>query len=377
MSSNDLDLDAFLATFDEEAGYLDFARVGPISATALAEQDAASELLSRVRSGTLDELFRQDARVRAAVAALTRFPADQVVFQPNTSSGLMQALFGLSGAVLLSPGEFPSLPFAAVRAGEVRGETTPVWLRGEPGRVTPGGVRAQLADDVTAVALSLVDSRTGHVADVEGIRDVIGDRLLILDAIQGFGVVDAPYELADVVVSGGQKWARAGWGTGFLALSERALARLTPALSGWTGTGTPEPWDHVAAPASDARAFSVTNPDPIAQARFAGALEDVLAVGVPTIAERMADRVDAIIDLADEFGLAVVGSRDEKDRAGIVVVEPAPEELGPLSAALEAHAVTARIRPSTVRFSAHASTDDETLAMLRAALTSAATVVEY
>ncbi|MHC2184569.1 hypothetical protein ACVLV4_000193 [Rathayibacter agropyri] len=91
----------------------------------------------------------------------------------------------------------------------------------------------------------------------------------------------------------------------------------------------------------------------------------------------VAERVSAIVDLADEFGLAVVGSRNERERAGIVVVEPEPQELAPLAASLEAHGVTARLRPSTVRFSAHAGTTDETLALLRAALISAATSMEY
>lgn len=376
-SDDRLGAEEFLATFDEEVGYLDFARVGPISATARAEQEAATRLLESARFGTLDELFRQDLRVRQAVSALVRLPAEQIVFQPNTSTGLMHALFGISGGVLLSPGEFPSLPFAAVRAAEVRGAQGPVWLEGEPGRVTPGSVRQQLTSDVAAVAVSLVDSRTGHLADVAGIREVIGDRLLVLDAIQGLGVVDAPWDLADVIVSGGQKWTRAGWGTGFLALSERALGRLTPALSGWTGADAVEPWDAVGAPRSGAGAFSISNPDPVAQARFAGALEDIAAIGVETVAALVAERVSAVVDLADEFGLALVSSRDEDERAGIVVVEPAAEELPVLTAALAAHGVTARLRPSTVRFSVHASTTEETLAVLRAALTSAATGATY
>ncbi|KZX22749.1 aminotransferase class V-fold PLP-dependent enzyme [Rathayibacter tanaceti] len=369
--------DAFLATFREETGYLDFGRVGPVSSTVEAEQAAVTGMLARARSGSLDELFRQDERMREAVAALVRVPADHVVFQPNTSTGLLHTLFGASGDVLLSAAEFPSLPFAAVRAGQALGAVQPRWLRTQQGRVTPEAVREQLSDEVTAVAVSLVDSRTGYLADVEAIRDVIGDRLLILDAIQGFGVVDAPYEFADVVVSGGQKWLRAGWGTGFLALSERALARLSPVLSGWTGSQEAEPWDAVAPPRHDARAFSVSNPDPIAQARLAAALEDVASVGVPTIAALVAERVSAIVDLADEFGLAVAGSRDDHERAGIVVLEPEPEELAPLVASLTAHGVTARLRPSTVRFSAHAGTTDETLALLRAALISAATSIEY
>ncbi|MBO0983957.1 aminotransferase class V-fold PLP-dependent enzyme [Rathayibacter sp. SD072] len=370
-TTSTLGIDDLLGTFSEQTGYLDFARIGPISATAVAEQEAATRLLQAGRA--LDQLAAQDARVRSAVSALVGLPAEQIVFQPNTSTGLLHTMFGATGGVLLSAGEFPSLPFAAVRAQQALGAVTPVWLPGRPGRVTPDAVREHLTPEVTAVAVSLVDSRTGHLADLEGLRDVIGDRLLIVDAIQGFGVVDAPWAAADVIVSGGQKWVRAGWGTGFLALSERALERLSPVLSGWTGADAVEPWDEVAPPRSGAGAFSVTNPDPIAQARFAGALEDIAAVGVTAIAARIAERVSAIVDLADEFGLALVSSRDERERAGIVVVEPAPEELAPLSASLDVHGVTARLRPGTVRFSAHAGTTDETLAALRAALVSAGT----
>ena len=78
---------------------------------------------------------------------------------------------------------------------------SPLWLETDHGRVTPGTRSASSSTPtIAAVAVSLVDSRTGYLADLDGIRQVIGDRLLIVDAIQGFGVVDAPYELADVVV---------------------------------------------------------------------------------------------------------------------------------------------------------------------------------
>ena len=60
MSSNEATsttTEDYLAGFGEETGYLDFGRVGPLSATVAAEQEAAVELLVRARSGTLDELF--------------------------------------------------------------------------------------------------------------------------------------------------------------------------------------------------------------------------------------------------------------------------------------------------------------------------------
>jgi len=223
------------------------------------------------------------------------------------------------------------------------------------------------------VAVSLVDSRTGYLADIDGIRQVIGDRLLIVDAVQGFGVVDAPYEVADVVIAGGEKWLRAGWGAGFMALSERAIDNLTPVWSGHTGAGVLDPFDEVLPPVIGADAFSVARPDSVSEARLSAALEDVASVGVDVIEAAVADRVDRVIDLADEYGIAVASARETPERAGIVVLEPEAERLTLLGASLFNHGVTATTRGGTVRLSAHVSLGDETLGMLRAAFTSYAT----
>jgi selenocysteine lyase/cysteine desulfurase len=369
------DIDEFIEGFTEEPGYLDFAKRAPVGRTVRDEESAMSSLLGRSRFGTLDTLDEQDARVRAAVAELIGFRADQVVFQPNTSQGLMHAMFGLTGEILLSPAEFPSNTYAVSRAADALGVVTPRWLETDHGRVTPGNLKRQLRASTVAVEVSLVDYRTGYLVDLEGIRQVIGDRLLIVDAIQGFGVVDAPYELADVVVSGGQKWVRAGWGTGFLALSDRAADALVPVFSGFSATdaeGTPT---EVLPPARGARGFSISNPDPVAQARFAAALEEIAEVGIPVINARLAEKVTRIIDLADEFALEVASSRAESERAGIVVVAPEPDQLTLLTASLHNHGITATSREGTVRFSPHVTTDEETFAMLRAAFTSFASAV--
>jgi selenocysteine lyase/cysteine desulfurase len=366
-----LSIDDFVLRFDEEPGYLDFAHVGPLAQTVVEEEQAQVELLRKARFGSLDSLQDQDGRVRAAVAAVTGFHPDQVVFQPNTSSGLFHAMLGLSGGILMSPAEFPSSPFAAVRSSDALGALTPQWLDTDYGGVTAGAVKQQLTKDTAAVAVSLVDFRTGHVADLDGIRQVIGDRLLIVDAIQGFSVVDAPYQAADVVVSGGQKWARAGWSTGFLAMSDRATDRIRPVLSGFNATDEGEmPTDSVPPPARGARAFQVSNPSPIAQARFAAALEEIAEVGIPAIAERVSTTVARVIEIADEFGIPVSSSRDVRERAGIVVLEPAVDQFTVLVASLHNHGVTVTSRGSTVRVSVHATTTEETLGMLRAAFQS-------
>ena len=370
-------IDDFTAGFTQEPGYLDYGRVGPLSTAAAEESLVFTQVLQRARHGSLDEIREQDGRVRAAASAVTGFPADQIVFQPNATTGIMHAMFGLTGGVLLSADEFPSLPIAAVRAQEALHTVQPVWLETDHGKVTPGQIREQLESNVAAVAVSLVDSRSGYLCDIEGIRQVIGDRLLIVDAIQGFGVVDAPWEVADVVLTGGQKWCRAGWGTGFMALSPRALDQLTPVFSGFTGTEEDEPWGEVPPPAAGARAYRISNPDPLAEARFAASLEEIAGVGVAEINAAMTERVSQTIELADEFAIAVVSSRDERERAGIVVLEPPTEQVTLLTASLHNHGVTATMRQGRIRLSVHAATSGETLEMLRAAFVSYGTAASY
>ncbi len=372
-----MSMDDYLAGFGEEPGYLDYARVGPLARVAAEETLAFTQVLERARHGSMDAFGEQDVRLRTAASALTGVAADRIVAIPNTTTGLMHAMFGLTGTVLLSPGEFPSVPIAAVRANEALHSVQPAWLETDHGKVTPGLIREQLEANVAAVAVSLVDSRTGYLCDLEGIRQVIGDRLLIVDAIQGFGVVDAPWEAADVVVTGGQKWCRAGWGTGVMALSERAAEQLTPVFSGYTGTADDEVWDEVPPPAAGARAFRVSNPDPVAEARFAASLEELADVGVEAVSARVAENVSRLIELADEFAVPVSSSRDERERAGIVVLEPEPEQVTVLTASLHNHGLTTTTRLGTIRLSVHAALAEETVEMLRGAFVSFSTAANY
>lgn len=368
-------IDEFAADFTDDPGYFDFARVGPIGSAVLEEQRALGEIVARARFGSLAVLEEADARMRDAVAQLTGFRSDQVVFQPTTSAGLMHAMFGLTGSVLMSGGEFPSVTFAAARASEALNALVPVHFdtRSDLGRVTPGNIRDHLDSSCVAVAVSLIDFRTGYLVDLEGIRQVIGDRLLIVDAVQGFGVVDAPWEVCDVIVSGGQKWIRAGWGTGFMALSDRAAERLVPVLSGFAATDpslSPDgmPLDGILPPMAGAGAFSISYPDPIAVGMFATAVERVLEVGVHVIHDRVSQRIFEIIDLADEFGIPVFSSRAAHERGGIVVLEPAVEKLTTLAASMFNHGITATVREGRVRLSAHVSTTDASVSQLRDAL---------
>ncbi len=360
----------YLAGFGEEPGYLDFARLGPLSRAVAAESAAQDDALRRARPGVFDRLQGGADRLAAAAGAVTGFRPDQVAFQPSTTEGLTQALYGVTGQVLLSASDHRALTVAAARAADLLQTVVPVPIPTTAGRVTPGGVREALTSSTAAVAVSAVDARTGHVVDLEGVREVIGDRLLIVDAVQALGAVDLPWDAADVIACGGETWLRAGHGCAFLAVSDRAAERLTPSLSGVGGTAIGDAAGDVVPPAgSGAAGLQLAQPDHAAASRLAAALEELAAAGPAQVAARVLERSARVLALADEFGLPVPSPRADGERAGIVVVDPLPQHLTALTAALFNHGVSVTVRDGRVRISPHAGTEEETLAMLRSALT--------
>jgi selenocysteine lyase/cysteine desulfurase len=361
-------LDDYLRQFDEPAGYLDFARVGPPSR---AVRETTTELLQRVATagvGTVDDLMRQENRAKAAVARLTGTDIGHVVLVPNTSLGLFQTAFHAPAGseVLISPSEFPANTYPWRRA-EQAGRLAVRQM--DSGPATPELVAGSLTPGTSLVALSAVDFRTGYRADLAALRDVVGDRLLVIDGIQGFGITDEPWEVADVLVVGGQKWLRAGWGTGFAVLSDRALDIMEPILSGWTGARDADVFDDtVHPPEPTAAGWAITHLSPVTSGAFAAALELVEQTGVSAIAARIAERVTALEQMLRSLGAQIVS--ETQRRAGILAFRmpghPAPD----VGAALSAAGIAATIRREHVRLSPHASTPPQTVALLQSALKS-------
>ncbi|MFD0204192.1 MULTISPECIES: aminotransferase class V-fold PLP-dependent enzyme [Saccharothrix] len=352
---------SYLVQFHEPEGYLDFARFGPPS---FAVVDASTRLTEAAMSAgptTVDDLMRQELRAKAAVARLCRGDTDHVTLLPNTSTGLFQVALGVRGEVLVSSGEFPANTYPWARSPFVDVS----WL--PPGPVTAEVVRAALTPRTVALAVSAVDFRTGYRADLAALREVIGDRLLVVDGIQGFGVVDEPWEVADVLVVGGQKWLRSGWSTGFMTLSDRALSRLEPVLSGWTGAEDPGLFDNgIHRMGEGAAGWSITNLSPVASGALAAGLELVELAGVEAIGARIVERSDELVEAIRAVGGEVVSAVDR--RAGIVAFTVPDYPPSVLGAALADAGVTATVRPEHVRLSPHASTTAETVARFGAAL---------
>lgn len=345
----------YLACFAEDEGYLDFARVGPPSRPVVEAGTTALSAVSAAGLGTVDGLMDAEARALAAASRLLGFAPGNVVWSPSTSAGLFQVAFALHGTVLVSPTEFPANLYPWWRAASAdRLEVAAL----PAGPVTPDGVRAALsAVDATAVVVSAVDFATGFRADLGGLREVVGERLLVVDGIQGVGAVDVDWTAADVLVTGGQKWLRSGWSTGVVAVSDRALDRLQPLLAGWTGVQGVTDYDgreHPLAPG--AARFTTTNGSPVAQACLAAGLELLESAGPAWVAARISARVDELLELLDRRDVLVTSSREPARRAGIVAFSVPGVDGGELQAALAEAGVTCTRHGERVRLSVHATT---------------------
>lgn len=359
----------YVDTFDNESGYLNWAAFGPLSPSVREEVFADADLLGSGRPSSLSLVAERIGQAQELVAELLGGEADDVTLQPSSTHGLMHALYGLKGTVIASTAEFPSVSLTVERAASASDRAvTPRWITPADGRVTTDAVAEALDDDVVALAVSHVDFRTGYRVDLAALRELIGpDRLLIVDAVQSFGIMDVDYGPADVVVGHGYKWLRAGRGSAFAWFAPRARERITPVLSGITGTTATGLFvDELPAPAASARAYTVSQPDTLAAGRLAIGVRDVRDAGVAAIEARLAEHVDTVIEIADRHGIEVSSPRERGERAGIVALEP--DEPARLAAALANAGLVVTARGSSVRLAPHAGTDAATFELLDEAL---------
>jgi selenocysteine lyase/cysteine desulfurase len=363
----------YLESFAEQALYLNHASYGPPSHQVAATTQRLQNLAMAGGVTASATLHSEDDRARQAIAALAGTPSERIALTTSTSLGLLQVAFGVSGEVLVSPDEFPANVYAwrrAEGAGLLTVRTLPGGGSSAPTRVTPELIREALTPSITAVAVSAVDFRTGYRADLAGIREVIGDRLLIVDGIQGFGVIDADWTIPDAVAVGGQKWLRAGWGGGFVAFSERGLDAIRPVLGSWTGaenTGLYDGLEHAILP--DARRHSITNLSPFAMGSLASAAELVSSIGVTRIEQLIAGTADVLIDALDAAGVPMLSPREHTRRAGIVVAGFADGTAARAHEALTDAGVTATLHGTDrIRFGVHATTTDDAVRTAAAVL---------
>jgi selenocysteine lyase/cysteine desulfurase len=318
--------EAFGERFDVPDGYLNSASIGipPAAAVDAVRSAVGAWAAGRAHPADFDGAV---AAARAGFAALVGFPVGRVALGATASSlvGLIAAGVPDGARVLVAEGDFTSL-------------TWPFAVQGRRGVVVDEAPLERLADragDYDLVAVSVVQSADGRVADLDGLRAArAGGCRVVLDATQSLGWFDADLSWADAVLAAGYKWLLSPRGAAWLAVGPDLDP--VPQLAGWWAGE--DPWDSVyGLPlrlAGDARSLDVS-PVWLAQA---GA-----AVAVPWLTGLDRAAVHAhCVGLADAFraglGLPPAGS-------AIVAVrrERAVERLAEAGVAAAARAGAARL----------------------------------
>ncbi|MFW2339293.1 MAG: aminotransferase class V-fold PLP-dependent enzyme [Acidimicrobiia bacterium] len=353
----------YLSQFSAPDGYLDFAAVGPPSqAAAEALMDAFKWVASPTGPAGVP-LHEGVLRARQAVATMVGTTVDQVGLTHSTSEGLFSAAFGLGegGNVVVPAGEFPANLYPWIRAAQRNGPEVR-FVENPDGRTTAEVLAPFVDGETKAISVSLVDFLTGFRVNVEELRALAGDRLLVVDGIQGVGAVDASLAPCDVLVGGGQKWLRAGNGVGFVAMSERALERLDTSLVGWTGVEdyltTEIPAPHPAS--AGAIRYQIGSAPLIMAAPMTAAVDLVLSEGADVIESTILSRAQALEDVARRHGAEVIVAwNSDSERAGIVTFKLDPP-ADVVAKALDSAGITVSVRGGEwIRMSPHATTPVE------------------
>lgn len=364
---------AYLEQFEEPPGYMEFASTGPVSRRVREAMASVLEVVASPQGSASAAIAARHETALAAMARLVGTAPDRVTTIPSTSAGIFQVAFGLLGGggnVVVAAHEFPANVYPWLRAEGVGGPE--VRLVACPdSRVTAERLAPAVDDKTRVVAVSLVDFVTGFRADLGELRRAFPGPLLVVDAIQGLGAVTAGLDPADVLVAGGQKWLRAGWGSGVMAVGERALERLAPTLVGWCGVehylDFEAPPPHGTRP--DAGRFQEGSPPYLGTLQMGAAAEVIEMAGIAAIEEAVLSRATAVEETARRVGAEVLAPwRGPEERAGIVCFRLPGEDPAVTAARLAAAGLVVSRRSGWVRVSPHATTPADAVGRLAEAL---------
>jgi selenocysteine lyase/cysteine desulfurase len=335
-----------LAPFEYEGtptrGYLDTATYGlPPRATLAAVERAASGW--RGRESWLR--WEEDGEAcRELFAEIVGARPEQIAFVAAASVGAGIVAASLPAEpgdnVVLYERDFDSVMFP----------WRPLAERGVELRRLPLERVVEGIDDRTAlVALSLVQSADGRVADLDAIKQT-GTRLF-LDGTQAVGAVRVDLAGVDYLVAHSYKWLLSPRGLAFLYVRPERLDEITPWLAGWKSRANVLE-DYYGAPelAEDARRLDVSLPW-FSAAGARASLGLISELGADAIAEH-----NLALARAFAAGLGLPEPASPIVRVDVEGADAAVERLGQAG-------VSCSCRAGSMRFAFHLYNDAEDVAL--------------
>jgi len=357
-----LDVDRYRSQFPvtESLVYMNHAAVSPLSRRA---RDAMVGLLDEVHhSGAehWEQWVRTYDAARRSLAQLFNADPGEIAFAKNTSEGVSTFANGLEwqpGDEIVSiEGEFPS-NYYAWKALEKRGVILRL-VRPEEGCVSHESIVSALSPRTRVVAVSFVQYLSGFRLDLAKLGQVCAAHgcLLFVDAIQGLGAFPLDVKTAQIagLAADGHKWLLGPEGAGVLYVNRQVMERITPTEVGWWSV---RHWaDFTSRELSwrgDARRFECGTLNTVGICGLGAAVDLLLEVGVPKIAERILDLTDRLRRGLLAQGHSVCGPQARNEASGIVSFVPRQGTAEKLLETFLAQRVQVAARCGMVRVSPH------------------------
>lgn len=327
----------------------------------------------------------------AAVGRLVGAPPHHIAWQPSATAAWNRAIssipFSAGDRVLTTSAEYASNVIPLLQAHKLVGIQVEVIPDGPDGAADPVAFAAMLDDRVKAVAITHAPSQNGLLVDAHAFGEVLraanSPAWFLLDACQSVGQmpIDMDSIGADFVTATGRKWIRGPRGTGFLAVSDRALAELEPEPMDMCGAMWLGGTDY--RPVETATRFQSFEMSIAGLLGLGAAAAYALDLGLDQIRERVNDLAGGLRNELDHVGGVRVLDRGT-ERTGIVVFAIPGDNAFAAATELRKNGITVTpVGPLTnpddyqatgatcvLRASPHIYNDDADLARLASALKS-------
>jgi selenocysteine lyase/cysteine desulfurase len=261
---------------------------------------------------------------RRSVARLVGVPARQLAFVKSTSEGINVFAQGLGlepeDHVLINDKEHGAnvYPWRHLSSDGVRVEV----VRSREGKLSVEDFVERFQHRTRVVSVSWVNYSNGFRIDVTSLGRICRQQgvLLLVDAIQGVGILDTPITNleADAVASGGHKGLLGLVGAGFLVVREPVLQTIEPRYVGRFSFASDDKWAQPLRLARDARRFEYGNPNFLALAVLSRTARFLMDIGLDAVETRVRALTTLLIDEGERRGLRLSTPKPWRERAGIV-----------------------------------------------------------
>lgn len=310
----------------KEQVFLNHAAIAPISLTVKAAVLKGAEAMLHDIPLSDEEAQLVYKSGRELAAALISCRTDQIAYVQNTSTAMSMISMGIDfmpgDNVVVPAMEFPSNYLSWLQLQEKGVEIR--IIDAENGRITADGLRRYIDKRTRIVTLSHVQYYNGFKVNLASIADLCHENntLLIVDGTQSAGAIKTEFERdgIDVFVAASHKWLMGPVGTGFMALSDRAMNIVKPKIVGWLSVNEPFAFNRKLDFPESATRFEAGSENCLGIYGLQSRLAMINSINPLRIENRLIDIINHLIESAyRRKDLNVVAMGDE-ERSGIVLL---------------------------------------------------------